>query len=62
MAQLLTAEQIAKRLSVQPSTVKRWSRAGLIPSIRVTGKVIRFDPAAVLETLAQHPEGAERRP
>ena len=51
--QLLTAEQLAEQLSVSPSTVKTWSRSGLIPQIRISPKIIRFDPDAVIDALRQ---------
>lgn len=49
--QLLTAEQLAERLSVSPSTIKTWSRSGLIPQVRISPKIIRFDPDAVIDAL-----------
>jgi hypothetical protein len=50
--ELLRAEELARRLDVKPATIRAWSRKGLIPSVRVTPKVIRFDVAAVLDALA----------
>ena len=48
---LLTAEQLAKKLGVKPETVKKWHRAGLIPASRLTPKVIRYNLAVVVNTL-----------
>ena len=48
---LLTAEELGQRLRVQPSTIKRWSQEGMIPALRLTGKVIRFDFAEVVQAL-----------
>lgn len=53
MGSLLTADELAKRLKVRPSTVRRWSQDGLIPCIRVTGKVVRFDEVDVERALRQ---------
>ena len=43
MDHLLTAEKLAQHLSVRPDTIRVWTRGGIIPSIRITGKVIRYD-------------------
>lgn len=48
---LLTADELAKHLKVQPSTVRRWQREGRIPAVRVTAKVVRFDYAAVVDAI-----------
>jgi len=50
---LLTAEQLAKRLGVRPRTVNEWLRAGLIPATRLTPKVIRYDLEQVVTALEQ---------
>lgn len=49
--ELLTAEEMALRLRLRPSTIKRWVHEGIIPSIRVSGKVVRFDPKDVESAL-----------
>ena len=56
---LLTAEQLAARLGVKPRTVKAWLQAGLIPAIRLTPKVIRFDLDKVVSALEQRQTIAE---
>ncbi len=48
---LLTAAELATRLQVKPSTVLEWHRAGRIPAIRITAKVLRFNLSAVLAAL-----------
>ena len=53
---LLTAEQLAKRLQVKPRTVKEWLRAGIIPATRLTPKVIRYDLQQVVTALEQRQE------
>jgi excisionase family DNA binding protein len=47
MGELLTADELANRLKVRPTTVKEWARAGWLPAVRVSPKVVRFDPAEV---------------
>ena len=56
---LLTADEVADRLQVRPSTVKRWARQGRIPTVRLTPKVVRYELAAVVEAMTngQEPEG-----
>jgi excisionase family DNA binding protein len=55
--ELLTVAELAKRLRLQPRTVQSWARAGRIPSVRLTAKVIRFDWTAVVAALR---DGVER--
>jgi predicted DNA-binding transcriptional regulator AlpA len=40
---LLKAQDIAKALSVSPSTVYQWAELGQIPCLKVNG-ALRFDP------------------
>lgn len=49
--ELLTASEMAKRVRVQAGTLREWSRRGLIPSVRISRKTVRFDPIAVLSAL-----------
>lgn len=51
MSELLTATELAERLKVRPETVKVWAREGRIPAVRLSPKVLRFDPVAVLAAL-----------
>lgn len=53
MAALLTAQQMASELGLRPGTVKRWARSGIIPSLRLSGKVVRFDSDAVQRVLRE---------
>ena len=52
---LLTAEELGELLQVRPSTVMTWAREGLIPRLKISGNIIRFDYAAVLEKLSNAP-------
>jgi excisionase family DNA binding protein len=56
-AELLTVAELAKRLRLRPRTVQSWARAGRIPSVRLTAKVIRFDWGDVLTALRQRTTG-----
>ena len=51
MQELLKTIDLARRLQVRPNTIRRWVRRGLIPVLRVSPKVMRFDLAAVLHAL-----------
>ena len=50
---LETAEELAQRLHLKPSTIRKWSRQGKIPAVRISPKVVRFDPIAVLAALSE---------
>jgi excisionase family DNA binding protein len=50
--ELLTAEELAKRLRVTTETIRLWTRRGLIPSLRPTPKVIRYNADAVMQALS----------
>ena len=53
--ELLTTQELATRLRVSPETVRGWARRGLIPTLRISPKVIRYDLAAVLAALSADP-------
>lgn len=59
ITQLVTAGEVAEILGVTVGTVRRWARAGRIPIIRLSPRVLRFDPEAVLSALAAE-AGAEK--
>ena len=48
-----TAEELAERLHVKPSTIRKWSRQGKIPTVRISPKVVRFDPVEVMAILSK---------
>lgn len=50
--EILTSQELSKRLKVSPATIRLWARRGTIPRIRVSAKVIRFDWQAVVRALA----------
>lgn len=57
--ELLTADDMADRLRVRPSTIRRWARDGRIPKVQLTPKVVRYDFAAVVRAMTngQEPRG-----
>ncbi len=56
---LLTAEELAERLHVRPSTVREWARRGRIPTVRLSAKVVRYDLSAVVESVGQARRGGK---
>ena len=53
---LLTTVELAEHLQVRPETVRGWARSSLIPVVRVTPKVIRYDLDAVIRALTDRQE------
>jgi predicted site-specific integrase-resolvase len=44
---LLTRRQVAELLAVSTESVKRYTRRGLLPSIKLNSRVIRYRPEDV---------------
>ncbi len=55
--ELLTAHEVADRLAVRPSTIRKWARQGRIPEVCLSPKVRRFDYGAVVAAL-EHGQGS----
>lgn len=51
--ELLTTQELAKRLRVSPETVRDWARRGRIPRLRLSPKAIRYSAEAVLAALSK---------
>ncbi len=58
---LVPAATIAKMLGVKSGTILRLARDGTIPSVRITPRLVRFDPVAVRESLNNQDSTAEPR-
>jgi excisionase family DNA binding protein len=54
--QLISAAELAKRLSVPTVTVYAWARRGQIPFYKV-GKCVRFDEAEIQVWLSNYKKG-----
>ena len=59
--QLLTANELANLLRLRPDTIRLWTRESIIPAIRITGKVIRYDPVEVERTLRERSDERSRK-
>jgi excisionase family DNA binding protein len=60
MPAMLTCGEVAEAMKVESSTVYRWCREGVVPSVRIGGTV-RIPPAALEALLREadnHQEGA----
>ena len=57
---LLTAEQLARELKVGVETIDDWGRRHLIPRLKISPKIIRFDRDAVLSALARTTQKPKR--
>lgn len=51
--QFVTPAELSDMLGVKVATVHRWVRIGLIPCLRLSSKVIRFDLADVQRSLRE---------
>ena len=49
--EFLTSRQLAEVLQVSESTVRRLARDGRIPCVRLTPRLLRFNPKAVFRAL-----------
>lgn len=60
--ELLTADELAKKLKVKKSAVRRWTIDGL-PRRHLGGKLVRFEYASALAWLERrHQEGTDKDP
>jgi len=53
MSDLVTAKTLAEEYGVRRETILRWAREGLIPSLRISRGVTRFDPGEVRRVLTE---------
>lgn len=57
---LLTSEQLANRLQVPRSRLKRWRRMGTGPAYLTVGRSVRYDLRVVEEWLASRVKGTSK--
>jgi len=52
---IVTAEELGDILAVSPRTIVLWASKGIIPELRPTRRVRRFDVGEVMESLRNRP-------
>ncbi len=57
-AGLVTVDELAKVLKIQPRTVRRWAKLGKIPALKISARALRFDVADVMQAL--RPAGSRK--
>lgn len=58
---LLTRAMLADAISVKPGTISAWTRAGRIPAVRLSPKVVRYRLADVLASLERRDNRSARK-
>lgn len=53
---LIGARELAEVLNIDKQTIWRMAKRGLLPSVRLGGRV-RFDPRAIADWLREHTAG-----
>ena len=53
MMNLITKEQLSKKVGVTPRTIESWMRLGHVPYIKI-GRSVRFDQEDVMRALKRH--------
>ena len=48
---ILTAQELGTYLATRPTTIRRWAKEGLIPSLRLPGGGVRFNFDEVIKSL-----------
>jgi predicted site-specific integrase-resolvase len=59
--QFVSAAEMAERLGVKASSVRRWARRGDIPKLVLPSGRFVFDPDAVIATLQDNQDGMTDR-
>ncbi len=57
--QLINSRELARRLNVSVGTIRRWARDGVIPCVRPSRRVVRFDLADVQRAASLNHQSAE---
>lgn len=58
--QLSTAAELAAEYQVKSTTIEKWGRQGIIPVVRITPRVVRFNADAVRKALEARQVGAAK--
>ncbi|MGH2493726.1 MAG: helix-turn-helix domain-containing protein [Ktedonobacteraceae bacterium] len=52
--ELLTIEQVAERLQLHPDTIRRYIREKKLPSVRISGTVVRIKQSDLDKFIQKH--------
>ncbi len=55
---LLTAEEVAELLQVEPGTVRQWVKKGEIPVVKINSRLNRFRPSDLEQWIANRARAA----
>jgi DNA-binding transcriptional MerR regulator len=61
MADLVTLAEMAKMLGIHPDTLRDYHLRGIVPSYKISQRVLRFDPAEVREAIRQNNFNKKKR-
>lgn len=56
--ELITLEEAADRLGLHVTTLRRWTREGVVPAYRMGRRFVRVDWETLLRTLSRESTGA----
>lgn len=57
---MLTTDEVAAIVGVTPRTVRRWARDGMLPRVRIGGRVTRYRADDLADLLTSHPYNEQR--
>ena len=52
--ELLTPSELAGRLRISSSTLRKWAKDGLVPKVQIKAGTFRYDPEAVVQAMSLH--------
>ena len=58
--ELLTAKELASRLGLSECTIGKWARAGKIPSVKPSPRVVLFDWEDVAQAIKRLAKSAKK--
>ena len=54
MAEYVTLREMAKMLGIHPDTLRDYHLRGIVPSYKMSKRMLRFDPTEVREAIRQN--------
>lgn len=59
MTDLINPHETAKRLGISTTTLRRMTKAGRIPAVRLSRRTVRYEPVAIEAFIAKQRDGGE---